>query len=122
LLSRPTARATFRSRTDAGSICRSPRSTVVHPDGSGLKTITPHGGFCGSPKWTADSKRVVAYCMTAEQTLDNRRPIPEHPEDTRIISVDIATGEATDLPAGRGVKFNPSPLAGNLIGYIKREG
>ena len=95
---------------------------LVHPDGSGLKAITPHGGFCGSPKWTADSKRVVAYCMTAEQTLDNRRPIPEHPEDTRIISVDIATGEATDLPGGRGVKFNPSPLAGNLIGYIKREG
>src|SRR5262249_47924507 len=28
---------------------------VVHPDGSGLKRISEHGGFCGSPKWTADS-------------------------------------------------------------------
>ena len=25
---------------------------VVHPDGSGLKRITEHGDFCGSPKWT----------------------------------------------------------------------
>ena len=46
---------------------------IVHPDGSGLKRLTPHGDFCGSPKWTADSRRIVAYCMTAEQTLDNRR-------------------------------------------------
>ena len=65
---------------------------IVHPDGSGLKRLTPHGDFCGSPKWTADSRRIVAYCMTAEQTLDNRRAVPEHPEDTRIVSVDINTG------------------------------
>ena len=28
----------------------------------------------------------------------------------------------TDLPAGPGVKFNPSLLAGGRIGYIRREG
>ena len=33
---------------------------IVHPDGTGLKRLTPHGDFCGSPKWTADSRRVVA--------------------------------------------------------------
>src|SRR5262245_47932736 len=68
---------------------------IVRSDGSGLKRLTPHGGFCGSPKWTADSQRLVAYCMTAEQTLDNRRPVPEHPEDTRIVSVDIDTGKVS---------------------------
>ncbi|HEX7136732.1 MAG TPA: hypothetical protein VF219_02755, partial [Vicinamibacterales bacterium] len=26
---------------------------VIHPDGSGLKRVTEHGNFCGSPKWTA---------------------------------------------------------------------
>ena len=83
---------------------------IVHPDGSGLKRITEHGGFCGSPKWAADSRRVIAYCMTAEQTLDNRRAAPEHPEDTRIVAIDIDTGLASDLPSGPGVKFNPSPL------------
>jgi TolB protein len=95
---------------------------IVHPDGSGLKRLTPHGDFCGSPKWTADSKRVVAYCSTAEQTLDNRRSAPEHPEDTRIVAVNIESGAMSPLPVGHGVNFNPSPLAGNLIGYIRKDG
>jgi TolB protein len=29
---------------------------LIHPDGTGLKRISQHGGFCGSPKWTPDSK------------------------------------------------------------------
>jgi dipeptidyl aminopeptidase/acylaminoacyl peptidase len=95
---------------------------IVRPDGSGIKRLTPHGGFCGSPKWTADSEHVVAYCMTAEQTLDNRRAAPEHPEDTRIVSVDINTGGLTELPSGRGVKINPSILNANLLAYIRRDG
>ena len=95
---------------------------IVHPDGSGLKRVGEHGGFCGSPKWTSDSRRLIAYCMTGEQTLDNRRAIPEHPEDTRIVSVDIASGVASDLQSGPGVKFNPSPLPGDVTGYIRRDG
>ena len=95
---------------------------IVHPDGSGLKQLTPHGDFCGSPKWTADSRRIVAYCMTAEQTLDNRRAVPEHPEDTRIVSVDINTGGVSELSAGPGVKVNPSLLTGDVVAYIRRDG
>jgi len=95
---------------------------IVHPDGSGLKRVSEPGGFCGSPKWTANSQRGIAYCMTAEQTLDNRRPQPEHPEDTRVVAIDITTGQASDVPSGPGVKFNPSPLAGDVVGYIRRDG
>src|SRR2546421_140139 len=95
---------------------------VIHPDGSGLKAITTHGNFCGSPKWTADSRRVVAYCMTAEQTLDNRRAAPEHPEDTRIVAIDVATGAATSLASGPGVKFNPSLVARGELAYIRKDG
>jgi TolB protein len=93
---------------------------VVHPDGSGLKKITTGGDSCGSPKWTA-AGRVVAYCMTAEQTLANRRPAPEAGNDTRLVSIDPATGVTTDLNAGPGVKINPSPLPGNEIGYIRKD-
>jgi Tol biopolymer transport system component len=39
---------------------------VIRPDGSTLRRLTEHGNFCGSPKWSADSRRVVAYCMTPE--------------------------------------------------------
>ena len=95
---------------------------IVRPDGSGLARITTHGDFCGSPKWTADSKRVLAYCSTAEQTLDNRRGVPEHPADTRVVSIDVATGTTSDLPVGHGVNFNPSPLAGEVVGYIRKDG
>jgi TolB protein len=95
---------------------------IVRPDGSGVKRLTAPGGFCGSPKWTADSRKVVAYCMTAEQTLDNRRAVPEHPEDTRIVAIDIATGASSELPVGRGVKFNPSLLSGEVVAYIRRDG
>ena len=95
---------------------------LIHPDGSGLKQLTTHGNFCGSPKWMADSRRVIAYCMTAEQTLDNRRPVPEHPEDTRIVAIEIATGTASPMPSGPGVKFNPSVVGDNEIAYLRKGG
>jgi hypothetical protein len=94
---------------------------VIRPDGSSLKRVTEHGNFCGSPKWTADSRHVIAYCMTAEQTLANRRPAPEPGNDTRLVSIDVSSGTASDLPAGPGVKMNPSPLPGNDIGYVRKD-
>jgi TolB protein len=95
---------------------------VVHPDGSGLKRITERKNFCGSPKWSADGRRVLAYCMTAEQTLDNRRAVPEHPEDTQLVSIDVAIGARSDVPAGPGVKFNPSFVSADTLGYIRKDG
>jgi TolB protein len=93
---------------------------IVRPDRSGLKKITQSGNFCGSPKWTGDSRHVVAYCMTAEQTLAIRLANPD-PNDTRLVSIDAATGVSADLPAGPGVKMNPSPLAGNDVGYVRKD-
>jgi Tol biopolymer transport system component len=94
---------------------------IIRPNGSGLKKLTKTGNFCGSPKWTGDSSHVIAYCMTGEQTLANRRPIPEPGNDTRLVSIDTATGASADLTAGPGVKMNPSPLAGNEVGYIRKD-
>jgi TolB protein len=94
---------------------------VIRPDGSGLKKITKGEDFCGSPKWMSDSRRLVAYCMTAEQTLANRRPNPEPGNDTRLVSIDLSTGTVSELPAGSGVKINPSPLAGNDVGYVRKD-
>jgi Tol biopolymer transport system component len=93
---------------------------VMHPDGTALKRVTEHGNFCGSPKWTADSRRVVAYCMTSEQTLANRVANPVAGSETRLVSFDIASGASNDVPSGPGVKFNPSVL-GDTVAYLRKD-
>jgi TolB protein len=93
---------------------------VVKADGTGTKRITTGGNFCGSPRWSRGGQQLLAYCMTAEQTLANRRPSPEPGNDTRLVSFDVATGAATDVAAGSGVKFNPS-FVGSTIAYIRKD-
>jgi TolB protein len=97
---------------------------VVHPDGSGLERVGTHGEFCGSPKWNRDSRHLIAYCMSAEQTLSNRRAVPEaaagrEGTDTRLLSFDIATGASDMVTSGSGVLFNPS-FVGSTVGYIRK--
>ncbi|HMD36501.1 MAG TPA: hypothetical protein VKH42_16100, partial [Vicinamibacterales bacterium] len=99
---------------------------IVHPDGSGLKRLTEHGNFCGSPKFTSDSRQVVTYCMTAEQTLANRRPFPEPGNDTSLLTFDVIGTTPASRPVAAtvmpdGVKMNPTPLAGGDIGYIRKD-
>ena len=93
---------------------------IVHPDGSDLKKVPVNQDFCGSPKWMGDSRHLVAYCMTAQQTLANRIAKPGAGNDTRLVSVDTMTGAWSEFPAA-GVKINPSPLGQNEIGYVRKD-
>src|SRR5262249_10577737 len=45
----------------------------------------------------------------------------EHPEDTHIISIDIASGATSELKAAAGVKFNPSLLKDGSLAYIRKD-
>ena len=90
---------------------------LIRPDGSGLKRITQHGDFCGSPKWAADSKGVVAYCMAAQETWEFR--FGSGSGDDKLMKVDIATGNATPVPAGPGVKLLPSMLPSGEVAYLR---
>lgn len=92
---------------------------VIHPDGSGLKRISQHGGFCGSPKWTPDARNVVAYCMSAEETWTNR--FGSGHDDDKLLKIDIASGEATQVPAGPGVKLLPAILASGEVAYLRHD-
>jgi Tol biopolymer transport system component len=92
---------------------------IVHPDGSALKKVTASGGFCGSPKWMNDSRHVVAYCMSGQQTLANRLFLAPG-SATRLVSIDTATAKSSDLTAAAGVKMDPVPLGANEIGYISK--
>ena len=94
----------------------------MHPDGSGLKRITEHGNFCGSPKWTADSRRVIAYCMTAEQTLANRAcRARSRGNDTRLVSIDIATGRVDRRAGGGRREVQSRRLSATTVGYIRKD-
>jgi Tol biopolymer transport system component len=92
---------------------------LVHPDGSGLRRLSQHGGFCGSPKWTADSKSVVAYCMPAQDTWTHR--FGDEEGNDRLMKMDIATGAATEIESGPGVKLMPSVLPSGETAYLRRD-
>ena len=94
---------------------------IVRPDGTGLKRVNTPGNFCGSPKFSSDNSRLLAYCMPLESTLETRRPNPLPGNDTTLVSIDIASGKATDVPAGPGVKISPAFLPGNDIGYVRKD-
>src|ERR1700674_4984647 len=81
---------------------------LVRPDGSGMKRLSRYGDFCGSPKWSHDSKGVVACCMPAEDTWTYRVRVVEG--ETTLMRIDIANGDATPMSVGPGVKIFPSML------------
>jgi Tol biopolymer transport system component len=92
---------------------------LIHPDGSGLKRISKHGDFCGSPKWTADSKAIVAYCMSAQDTWHYR--FGSEDGDNQLLKIDIASGATTPVAAGPGVKLVPTVLSSGEIAYLRRD-
>jgi len=95
---------------------------LVRPDGTGLRRVTEHADFCGTPRFSADGRRLLAHCMPIEHTLETRRLNPLPGNDTQLVSIDIATGAVTVLPAGPGVKISQSFLPGNDIGYVRKDG
>src|SRR6201996_4817743 len=94
---------------------------LIHPDGSGLKRLTPRDeNFCGSPKWSADGKSIIAYCMKGQDTWENR--VGNDQTTSELRQIDIASGAATALKVGPGLKEAPFPLAGDDIGFLRRDG
>ncbi len=92
---------------------------LIHQDGSGLRRLSEHEGFCGSPKWTRDSRAVVAYCMPAQDTYTYRSASKDG--DDQLLKLDIATGATTAVPAGPGVKLMPTVLPSGEIAYLRRD-
>lgn len=92
---------------------------LIHPDGTGLKRISQQGGFCGSPKWTPDSKAVVTYCMSAQDTWTYR--FGSEDGDNQLLKINIDSGEATPVSAGPGVKLLPAVLPSGEIAYLRRD-
>jgi Tol biopolymer transport system component len=92
---------------------------LIHPDGTGLKRISQHGGFCGSPKWTPDSKAVVTYCMSAQDTWTYR--FGGEDGDNQLMKINMENSQTTPAAVGPGVKLLPAVLPSGEIGYLRRD-
>jgi TolB protein len=90
---------------------------VINPDGSGLRQVTRGRGVAGSPRWSADGKRIFYYETTelAGMLAENGN---EAQGRTQIVSVDVATGVFRQHTSGDGVRVTPQPLPGDAVGYL----
>ena len=96
---------------------------IVRPDGTGLQRLTRVGISSGSPKWSADGKRIVFYEIPVEETWDARlrADIPGS-ATSQIVSVDLATGRRTVHTEGPGLKVEPQFVGLSNIGYLLKRG
>ena len=107
-------------QTDAVSIY------LMRADGTDVRRITSGDKFAGSPKWSADGKRIVFYEMSIPDTfygrLSPRRARAGKLVDSQIVSLDVATGTRQELTSGPGLKVSPQFLSGNKIAYVQKTG
>lgn len=94
---------------------------IVRTDGSGLKRLSDGGAFCGSPRWSDDGRRVIAYCMSAEDTISARWSAVTEGGTTRLMTFDVGGGAATEVAPGEGMKIAPQFLPGNDIGFVRKD-
>ena len=106
---------------------------IVHPDGSALKRLTNSGNFCGGPRWTRDSRHVIGYCLSGEETFAYRSAsdatdealrrmgrVPLH-GNTKLVSIDLATLEQATITAPPGIKSFPAVLSDGEIAYVRKD-
>jgi TolB protein len=107
---------------------------IIHPDGSALTRLTNGGKFCGGPRWTRDSSRIVGYCLSGEETFAYRPQSEQTDEalrgmgrapvrgNTTLVSIDVETREQTVIAAPPGIKFYPAVLNDGGIAYVRKDG
>jgi TolB protein len=93
---------------------------IVHPDGVGLRRLTAPGNFAGTPKWSADGKRIIYY-ETSELGTWYAQHANAQLGRTQVVSIDVATSSRTELTSGDGIRLWPQWLADGRIGYLVRE-
>jgi len=92
---------------------------IIRSDGTGLKRFQNQGKSCGTPRWSSDSKGIIAYCASAEDMLPFRNAAATGA--TGLVAIDIASGETTRAPGGAGIKVSPAFVHGGAVGYVRRD-
>jgi Tol biopolymer transport system component len=95
---------------------------VMNADGSGVRKVSQDGQLAGSPKWSPDGQRVVFYEVAVGDTFDARQLADQANVESRIVSIDVATGKRAEHASGRGLKLSPQYLGPDRIGYLVKNG
>jgi Tol biopolymer transport system component len=97
---------------------------LMRADGTGLRRVSSsQPDICaGSPKWSADGKRVVFYELPVEQTWHAHRPELVASATSQIVSVDASTGDRIEHTSGPGLKLLPQFVTAKDIGYLAKGG
>ena len=92
-------------------------------DGRDLRKLpSGEGQFAGSPKWSPDGTRVVFYELAVADTFRARGLGAQATIESRIVSVDVATGARAEHTSGPGLKLSPQFLDSKRIGYLAKSG
>lgn len=90
---------------------------LIESDGTGLRQLTTDPNMMvGSPKWSADGKRLVFYEMPVLDTFQAHYA----GSASSIVSIDLETGDRTVHAAGPGLKVLPHFIAPQHIAYYSR--
>jgi len=95
---------------------------VIRVDGRDLRKLSAEGQLAGSPKWSPDGKRLVFYELAVADTFDAREPAEQPKLQSRIVSMDIATGARIEHASGPGLKLSPQFLGPDRVGYLAKSG
>ncbi len=111
------------AETGAGAGHSHPTSLyVMKADGSELRRVTNKPGTTyGTPRWSADGKKLVAYTLPTRETFGARMHgagIAALGSTSQIVEIDVATGAETAVSSGPALKTNPQFLQDGRIGYV----
>ena len=84
-----------------------PSVYVMDADGGNVRRRTADGQLAGSPKWSPDGRRVVFYELAVADTFRARGLGGQTRVESRIVSVDVASGDRVEHASGRGLKLSP---------------
>lgn len=101
----------IRGTYPAWELMQTTATYIVHPDGNGLRRLTPLDGCAGSPRWSRDGRRVIfaeVVDVEAMRHFETR---------TRIVSLNVKTGERKVYSNGTEYAWSPGYVTDTEIGY-----
>ena len=118
----PIAARRFSDRRATGNRCRPRASMCRRRWPRAAQTVVATASFAGSPKWSPDGARVVFYELAVADTFRARGLAAQATVESRIVSVDVATGARVEHASGPGLKLSPQFLDSKRIGYLAKSG